>query len=94
MGALAAEARSRVYVDDLMAFIQLSRLCEEATMILIFLEIIGAPINYKKVFIGLHNVLVGFYIDTKLHHYAGRVAGVEPLHRILANKRRSDCVVN
>ena len=26
--------------------------------------------NYKKVFIGLHNVFVGFHINVKLHHFA------------------------
>ena len=59
-----------VYVDDLLAFIHLAIFWEEATVILVFLEIIGAPINYKKVHVGLRNVFVGFHIDCHLHHYA------------------------
>ena len=57
-----------VYVDDLPAFIHLAVFWEEATVILIFLEIIGAPINYKKVHVGLRNVFVGFHIDLSLIH--------------------------
>ena len=59
-----------IYVDDLLAFFHLAVLWEEATVLLVFLEVIGAPINYKKVFLGLYNIFVGFYINTKLHHYA------------------------
>ncbi|MEC8943044.1 MAG: hypothetical protein VYC95_09940, partial [Verrucomicrobiota bacterium] len=59
-----------VYVDDLLAFIHLGLIWEQATVILVFMEVIGAPINYKKVHIGLHNVFVGFHIDARLHHYA------------------------
>ena len=59
-----------IYVDDLLACVHLAVLWEEATVLLVFLEVIGAPINYKKVFLGLYNIFVGFYINTKLHHYA------------------------
>ena len=59
-----------VYVDDVLAFLHLSQVWEQATIILVVLEVIGAPVNYKKVHIGLFNVFVGFHIDCKLHHYA------------------------
>ena len=36
-----------VYVDDILAFIHLAVIWEEATVISIFLEIIGAPVNYR-----------------------------------------------
>ena len=57
-------------MDDLLAFFHLHSLWGAATVLLVFLEIIGAPVNYKKVFIWLNNIFVGFYIDAKLHHYA------------------------
>ena len=53
-------------MDDLLAFLHLRSFWEEATAILVFLEMIGAPINYEKV----NNVFVGFYINVKLHHFA------------------------
>ena len=36
-----------VYVDDILVFLHLRMLYEEATIILVFLEVIGAPINYR-----------------------------------------------
>ena len=58
-----------LFVDDLLALLDIHTIWQQATLILITLEALGAPINYKKVRIGMDNVFVGFGINIKEHYF-------------------------